>query len=176
MTGEAGAAAASKAKIMLDWALAEGVMVIHSLADIESTPPPNCRTGERLKGLLAKIAASPGAEDEVPELAYSKAPREYVVKKRLGVISGLSSQAAQDLLAEHDIKTLLICGISTSNAVLRTAVPATDNGFVVCVIGDACTDPDRELHEVVMGKLLPHQAYATDADKFVAEWRKAKSA
>jgi nicotinamidase-related amidase len=41
-----------------------------------------------------------------------------------------------NILAKNDIKSIVICGLSTSCAVLRTAVPASDDvddGFIVSV-------------------------------------------
>lgn len=47
-------------------------------------------------------------------------------------------------------------------------------GFVVSVIGDACSDPKEALHRVLVEEVLPSGAHVVDAETFMAEWMKAR--
>lgn len=165
-----GAAVVKKAKTMRDWAFKQGIMVVHSVVDVSAQPPATCKGAERIKGMLAQVAQDKEAAEEAAEIAFAKRAGEYIVLKHPGVVSGLKSKGARELLEEHGIRNLILCGISTSGAVLRTAVPATDDGFVVSVIEDACADRTAEVHEAVMKNLLPSRAHVATADEFIKAW------
>ena len=155
---------------MLDWAFTNKVMVIHSIVDVTGKPPPISKGAERITKLLAQIADDRHAAEEPAEIAFAKREREYLVFKHPGFVSGLKSAGVMDLLMEHGIKSLILCGISTSGAVLRTAVPATDDGFVVSVIHDACTDPVGGLHHTLVKSVLPSRAHVATAEEFMKGW------
>ncbi|KAK4952668.1 hypothetical protein LTR10_009474 [Elasticomyces elasticus] len=172
--GEPGAAAVATAVGMRDWALNHGITVVHSLVDVKSAPPPTCKGANRISAMLAGLKDDPAGGAEVPSLAFSQHASEYVVLKSPGVVSALQSKGVMELLAEQEIKSLVICGLSTSGAVMRTAVPATDEGFVVSVVSDACADRKEGVHTMVLETLLPNRVHVMSADEFVGEWSRAK--
>ena len=170
--GPKGPAILAKAKRMRDWALSRKIMVLHSVVDVHGKPPETCKGAERIMGMLEGIANDPGSAKEPTEIAFSQMNGEYIALKHPGFISGLRSKGAMDLLKEHDIRSLIICGLSTSGAVLRTAMPATDEGFVVSVIEDACADRVEGLHDMLMKTVLPSRAHVATAGQFLEEWDK----
>ncbi|KAK5113584.1 hypothetical protein LTR85_010813 [Meristemomyces frigidus] len=171
MCGSAGEDATANAALVRKWALEQGIMVLHSIVDINGEPAPNVKRRLRLTTMLATIKqSSPEAAEEAIQLAFAEQPNEHLVLKAPGVVSGLKSRGARELLAEHDIKSLIICGLSTSGAVLRTAVPATDDNFVVTVVSDACADPKAELHEILLEQVLSTRAHVVVAEE-VVQWQ-----
>ena len=165
----------AKAKRMREWALAQKIVIIHSIVDVTARPPSTCKGAERIAKMLADISDDQSTAEEPPGIAFSRNEEEFLVLKHPGTVSGLKSRDAASLLAEKEIKSLVICGISTSGAVLRTALPATDDGFIATVIQDGCCDPSEELHETLVGKILPSRAHVARAEDFIGEWAKADS-
>ncbi|KAK3075465.1 hypothetical protein LTR53_001173 [Teratosphaeriaceae sp. CCFEE 6253] len=171
--GDVGPAALAVAVQMRDWACEQDVTVVHSVVDVTAQVPPCTKGAVRLTTLLSTLRDDRDAVEKPAELAFAQRNGEYIVLKPPGVISGLKSQGAMDLLAQHDIKSLIICGLSTSGAVLRTATAATDEGFVASVVSDACADPKEGMHEIVLGTILPNRAHVMDAVELMAQWEKA---
>jgi len=149
------------------WARAYGIIVIHASVDAAQSPAPTTKGAERLSSVVADMVASGGVA-EPAELVERYDEQDLTFTRAPGVVSALKSPGLMDCLESRGIKSLVLCGLSTSGAVLRTAMPATDAGFVVTVVRDGCADPDREVHEMVMGKLLPARAWVVTHD----QWRK----
>jgi nicotinamidase-related amidase len=170
--GPTGQTAVATAAIMRDWALKNGIMVVHSVIDVEAPPPETYKGADRIKMMMAELAKDSSLAAESAELATNQSEREYVVLKRPGQVSALKSVGAMDLLKEHDVRSLILCGLSTSGAVLRTAAPAVDEGFVVSVIEDGCGDPKEDLHDMLMKTALPSGAHVVKAREFIAQWEK----
>ena len=126
--------------------------------------------------MLEEASKDRAAAEEPTEIAFSKADGEYIVLKHPGFHSGLKSSGAADLLSEHGIKSLIFCGLSTSGAVLRTAMPAADEGFIVTVVRDACADPIEGLHDTLLKSVLPSRAHIVTAEDFMDNWTKAVEA
>lgn len=162
----------AKGKTMRDWAFGHQVMVVHSIVDVTGKPPSTCKGAERITKMLEEIAIDRKSAEEPPAIAFGKKEREYRVLKHPGTVSGLKSTDMMELLSIHEIKSLILCGISTSGAILRTAVPATDEGFVVSVIEDACCDPVDGLHDTLMKSVLPSRTHVATAELFMKEWAK----
>ena len=168
--GDAGKEALGKAKVMRDWALARNIMVLHSVVDVQAKPPATCKGFERISQFLATAAADPNASEEPEKIAFSQRDHEYIALKHPGHHSALKSKGAMEILSEHGIKSLILCGLSTSGCVLRTAMPAADEGFIVSVIEDACMDPVPGLHDTLMKNVLPSRAHVATAEEFIQEW------
>lgn len=169
-----GKVATENAAKLREWALSRNILVIHSIVDINGKPTPVTKGLERLQGMLQGIRQDqPQAAEEDPTLAPKNKDLEHVVLKSPGIVSGLKSSDAVDLLAKKGIKHLIICGLSTSGAVLRTTVPATDDGFVVSVVSDACADPKEDIHKMLIETVLPSRAHVMDVATLISEWEKA---
>jgi nicotinamidase-related amidase len=59
------------------------------------------------------------------------------------------------------ITTLILAGIHSSGVMLSTIRDAADRDYRLLVLTDCTSDPDAELHEVLMSKVFPRQAYMT---------------
>lgn len=170
--GPEGIVALQKAKAIRQLALSRHIRVIHSISDITTKPPAICKGADRITKMLEEIKADKSSAEEHPEIAFSRADGEYLFLKDVRYISALKSTGMMQLLRENDIRSLILCGLSTSGAVLRTALSAPDEGFVVTVIQDACADPRENIHETVLGSILPSRANVATAEEFMSEWTK----
>ena len=61
-------------------------------------------------------------------------------------------------LRDRGVTSLALAGISTSGVVLSTVREAMDRDYRIVVLGDACADPDPEIHEFLIGRIFPRYA------------------
>ncbi|PVH73174.1 Isochorismatase hydrolase [Cadophora sp. DSE1049] len=147
-TGPKAWAAINVAVRMKSWAQSQGIPIIHCLLDISQSPFATC-----------KDAGSAGGEE--PEALRGQSENEVTFLRRPGYVSALKSPGLLEYLESKGIKSLILAGLSTSGCVMRTAVAASDEEFVVTVLSDGCMDPVEGLHDVVVGKLLNRGWVAT---------------
>ncbi len=94
--------------------------------------------------------------------AVAPRPEEPVVTKhRVGAFFGTDLDM---ILRANGIETLLLTGIATSGVVLSTLRHAADADYGVVVVQDCCSDPDAEVHRVLMEKVFPRQASVVTAE------------
>ncbi len=159
----------ARMRATIDLARQRGVTVGYvrvALTDVERDAVPG-----RNKTFSA-LAAGGGAtmHADAPETAVhgAVAPEagDIVVRKqRVGPFS-TTDLAAQ--LAERDIDTLVLAGISTSGVVLSTVRHAADADYRLYVLSDVTADTDREVHDVLMTKVFPRQAWVLTSDDLAA--------
>jgi nicotinamidase-related amidase len=112
---------------------------------------------------FSRIGTNRYVHEDEPGTAihHEIAPRgaDIVVrKKRVGAF------ATTDLdrkLKTAGITTLILAGIHSSGVMLSTIRDAADRDYRLLVLTDCTSDPDAELHEVLMSKVFPRQAYMT---------------
>lgn len=164
-------AALLKAKTMRDWALSKNIFVLHSIIDGTTEPRPTAKGRERMASVLSMVKENPAAAYEAPQIAVDPHnSNEAKVHKQLGNISGLKAEMAMEVLHERGIKSLIICGLSTSGAVLRASIGGADEGFIVTVIEDACADRVEGLHEMLVRHAMPMSVHVATAEEFAREY------
>lgn len=72
-------------------------------------------------------------------------------------------------LLQRGIKHLLVCGVSTNNAVEITTRFADDAGFAVTVLEDCCASGNAEMHRFAVEKVLPMFGRVTNSEAFLAQ-------
>jgi nicotinamidase-related amidase len=92
----------------------------------------------------------------------------HVVKRRISAFSG--SDLAM-VLHSHQIEHLILMGIATSGVVLSTVRDAFDADYRMTLVKDCCADPDPELHQVLIDKVLSRQASAVTAEDIIGQLR-----
>lgn len=162
-------AAQNVAVRMKAWAKSQGILVVHALNDINSTPFPTCKDAGMFESVMVAMRLSGG--EEVAALR-GDGDDEITFIRRTGYVSALRSPGLDDLLKAKGIKSLILTGLSTSSCVLRTAVAASDAEYVVSVISDACADNVEGVHDVVVEKLLNNRGYVATAAEFQAGFAK----
>lgn len=84
-----------------------------------------------------------------------------VLKRRVSPFRGTD---LAEVLRGYAATGLVVCGISTSGAVLSVVRDAADLDYDVTVLADACVDGDLETHEFVLGTMIPRQATVATVD------------
>lgn len=157
------AALATAAKIRV-WAKSQGIVVVHALIDVDKAPYPTCKGAERVSAVISAMKAGGGEEAEDLRQNYDNG--DITFTRTPGHVSALKSPGLQDFLHEKGIQSLILTGLSTSGCVLRTALSATDEEYVVTIISDACADSDQGIHDMLTQKLMLSRAYVTTAAEF----------
>ncbi|KIX95784.1 uncharacterized protein Z520_08492 [Fonsecaea multimorphosa CBS 102226] len=159
---------------MRDWALHKEMTVFHCLVDASpgSKPPNYSRISAIWKMYEAQFVEMPWLAHEPETLAARKhVDRELTVLRTPGSISALESHGLMNMLKEKGIKSLIIGGISTSGCVLSTARAATDHGYIVTVMEDACFDPVPGLHGMLVTHVLPVSAHVATSWEIQNAWK-----
>ena len=119
---------------------------------------------------VSGISATKKFPAEAPEsqIASELTPLagEIVVRKvRHGA---MSTTNLHEQLQARGIDTLILAGIATSGVVLSTVRDAADKDYRIFVIEDLCIDGDPQVHEVLMGKVFPRQAWIINSSQFLS--------
>jgi maleamate amidohydrolase len=96
----------------------------------------------KIPGLL-RLTATSRLSEIVPELAA--APKELTVQKNAP--SAFFETPLRSWLTQQKVKTLLVCGATTSGCVRATVVDAMSCGFPVIVLSDCVGDRASAPHE-----------------------------
>jgi nicotinamidase-related amidase len=143
----------------IDLARTHGVTI--GYVRVAFTDPDRAAVPDRNKSFSRLVAGTAAMATDSPETAMHPAiaPRDgdiVVCKKRVGPFS---TTDLADQLATRGIDTLILAGISTSGVVLSTVRQAADADYRLYVLADATADRDPEVHEVLMTKVFPRQAW-----------------
>jgi nicotinamidase-related amidase len=122
-------------------------------AELDAVPPAN-------KGFTAASAGRrmhAGAPETAVHPAIAPEPADIVVRKiRVGAFSTTDLDAQ---LRTAGIDTLVLAGVSTSGVVLSTVRDAADRDYRIYVLEDGCADRDSEVHDLLVHKVFPRQAW-----------------
>lgn len=136
-----------------------GMSVIHVMAHFregypEVNPHNRFYSGMLKSGMLqsADLSIHP---------AVAPQPAEVIVtKSRAGAFSGTDLEV---ILRSQAISHLVLCGITTSNAVLATLVEAAERDYELTVLSDCCADKEDVQH-VLMTAIFPQWAEVITAE------------
>lgn len=101
-------------------------------------------------------------EDPATAVHERLAPREGDIVVRKIRYGGMSTTDLDRRLRERGITTLVVCGVSTGGVVLSTVLDAADRDYRLYVLSDGVADPDAEVHDVLLRKVLPSRAHIVD--------------
>lgn len=165
--------AAEKTAALKSWAKTQNIQVAHALIDHQEDPPEHSKGFPRTSHILGVLRSDIAANwDEPAGIRPEAGDDEPLFTRRAGLVSALTSRLPTDInawLAEKGYKSLILAGLSTGGCTLRTATSATDAGFVVSVIEDACADKPH-VHKVLVEDLLPMRAHVFNFEGFTKQW------
>lgn len=168
-----GPAAVSSAAALRAWARDRGMLVVHCMIDLRATTAAERKMAKRTNGVRDRMRGeAPTTKGEVAEVEAEAG--EYIFYRPPSHVSAMGSYGLREFLREHDVRSLVLAGFSTSGCVINTAKGAADEGFSVTVVEDACGDRDASVHEMIMGKLLIGQAHVVGREEFVGAWKREK--
>jgi nicotinamidase-related amidase len=130
-----------------------GMLVIHTreghLPDLSDAPPAKIQRGQPSKrigdyGPMGRILirGEPG-HDIIPEL-YPDFGEVVIDKPGKGAFYATE---LGDVLQQHNIDTLLVCGVTTEVCVHTTVREGNDRGYRCVVLADCCASYFPEFHE-----------------------------
>jgi nicotinamidase-related amidase len=83
-------------------------------------------------------------------------------------VSAFAGSELDLILHSQEIDTLVLTGIITSGVVLSTVRDASDRDYRLTVLSDACDDPDREVHSILVDRVFPRQAQVITVDEWAS--------
>jgi nicotinamidase-related amidase len=141
-----------------------GIQVIYIRVELRpghvGVSPRNKRL-TRLQPVLQRGA--PGLEIH-PSLAPEE--RDIVLTKHR--VSSFVGSGLDVVLSSLGVTCLVLAGVSTSTAVLGTAMAAADMDFGLHVLSDACFDTRTDTHDRLMKDVFPAMATVLSAEEWAA--------
>ncbi|OLZ61359.1 isochorismatase [Streptomyces sp. IMTB 2501] len=101
-------------------------------------------------------------EDPATAIHERLAPQDGDIIVRKIRYGGMSTSDLDQQLRKRGITTLVVSGISTSGVVLSTVIDAADRDYQLYVLSDGVADPDTEVHNVLLHRILPSRAHIVD--------------
>ncbi|WP_406206107.1 cysteine hydrolase [Kitasatospora sp. NBC_01560] len=101
-------------------------------------------------------------EDAATAVHERLVPRDGDIVVRKTRFGALSTTDLDRQLRERGITTLVVAGISTGGVVLSTVLDAADRDYRIHVLSDGIADPDAEVHDVLLRRVLPTRAHVID--------------
>jgi nicotinamidase-related amidase len=172
MSGSKCAAPLAVAAEMRTWAKSQGIHIIHCLVDINDTVIPTLKDPARITNFLTAMRTSGGEEAEV---LLENSEYEMTFTRKPGYVSALKSPGLQEYLEGNGVKSLIMTGLSTSGCVMRTALAAADEEFIVTVIRDACADRVDHVHDLLVGSVLGGRAWVCTGGEFRDGYQMART-
>ncbi|MFB6871634.1 cysteine hydrolase family protein [Streptomyces sp. NPDC056323] len=119
---------------------------------------------------FAPLAQHRAMHHEEPAAAVHErlAPQDGDIIVRKVRHGGMSTTDLDQQLRERGITTLVVSGISTGGVVLSTVVDAADRDYRLYVLSDGVADPDPEVHNVLLHRVLPSRAHIIDTTELHA--------
>ncbi|SFX61475.1 cysteine hydrolase [Streptomyces atratus] len=113
---------------------------------------------------FAPLAQHRVMHHEDPSAAINErlAPQDGDIVVRKIRYGGMSTTDLDQQLRERGITTLVVSGVSTSGVVLSTVIDAADRDYQLYVLSDGVADPDTEVHDVLLHRVLPSRAHIID--------------
>ena len=158
-------------RVALDGAHGTGIPVVYIqvlLRPGRAGVSPRNKRLTRLHEMLTEGA--PGLEI-LP--AVAPLPEDFVLTKHR--VSSFAGSGLEVLLRSLDVTHLVLAGVSTSTAVLATALAAADLDFELTVLSDACFNGSALAeHELLVDELFPAIAEVMTADQWVVQRDEAR--
>ncbi|EGP5537605.1 cysteine hydrolase [Enterococcus faecium] len=77
-------------------------------------------------------------------------------------------------LRRRGIETIILSGVATTNGVYATALDAFQHGYHVVLAEDACSDRDKESHQLFINKIFPKTARIRSTKQIIEAIQQSK--
>ncbi|CAF0778875.1 unnamed protein product [Adineta steineri] len=110
---------------------------------------------------FSAVAGSRRMQIDTPDAAFHKnvAPQAGDIVVRKTRVGAFSTTDLDQQLRQRGITNLILAGVSTSGAVLSTVRDAADRDYQLYILVDGTADLDPEVHDILIKKVFPRQAY-----------------
>lgn len=151
-------------------ARAAGVQVIYittSFRPAYTDLHPNNPSTATIKSSTQFIQGDPSTQIH-PAVSPDASRGDTVVNKRR--VSAFAGTDLELVLRCLDVRNdLVVCGLSTSGAVLSTVRQAADLDYRLTVLKDLCLDRDAEVHGVLMDRVFVRQARVVASSEWLVD-------
>ena len=125
-----------------------------------AAPSRDSRSFIELPGAAALLPRLAGASDAARSrgvrIGYVRLGFDFLTRKtRVGAFSTTDSDQQ---LRDRKIDTLILAGLTSSEAVLSNVRDAVDRDYHVYTLEDCCSERDQDVHDLLMQKISPRQA------------------
>jgi nicotinamidase-related amidase len=150
---------------LIEAARKSGIRVIYVVVGFrpgypEVSPQNRLFAGIRESGRFLESSAG----TEVHPALAPKVGDVVVTKHRVSAFAGTDLEM---ILRANGIDTLVLSGIATSGVVLSTIRHAADADYRLVVVADCCSDPDPEVHRVLVEKIFARAATVATAEALI---------
>ncbi|CAF1086090.1 unnamed protein product [Adineta steineri] len=110
---------------------------------------------------FSAVVGSRRMQIDTPDAAFHKnvAPQAGDIVVRKTRVGAFSTTDLDQQLRQRGITNLILAGVSTSGAVLSTVRDAADRDYQLYILVDGTADLDPEVHDILIKKVFPRQAY-----------------
>ena len=77
-------------------------------------------------------------------------------------------------LRRRGIETIILSGVATTNSVYATALDAFQHGYHIVLAEDACSDRDKESHQLFIKKIFPKTARVRSTKQIIEAIQQSK--
>ncbi|HBL3576263.1 TPA: cysteine hydrolase [Enterococcus faecium] len=77
-------------------------------------------------------------------------------------------------LRRSGIETIILSGVATTNGVYATALDAFQHGYHIVLAEDACSDRDKESHQLFIKKIFPKTARVRSTKQIIEAIQQSK--
>ena len=77
-------------------------------------------------------------------------------------------------LRRRGIETIILSGVATTNGVYATALDAFQHGYHIVIAEDACSDRDKESHQLFIKKIFPKTARVRSTKQIIEAIQQSK--
>ncbi|HAR1444055.1 TPA: cysteine hydrolase [Enterococcus faecium] len=77
-------------------------------------------------------------------------------------------------LRRRGIETIILSGVATTNGVYATALDAFQHGYHIVLAEDACSDRDKESHQLFIKKIFPKTARVLSTKQIIEAIQQSK--
>ena len=77
-------------------------------------------------------------------------------------------------LRRRGIETIILSGVATTNGVYATALDAFQHGYHIVLAEDACSDRDKESHQLFIKKIFPNTARVRSTKQIIEAIQQSK--
>ena len=77
-------------------------------------------------------------------------------------------------LLRRGIETIILSGVATTNGVYATALDAFQHGYHIVLAEDACSDRDKEPHQLFIKKIFPKTARVRSTKQIIEAIQQSK--
>lgn len=156
----------ARAGEVLEKVRSKGVVVGHVRVAFEESDYQAIPERNKAFSTLGAIKRFPAAAPD-SQIVAELAPVDGEISVRKTRVGAMSTTNLEEQLQGKGIDTLVLAGIATSGVVLSTVRAGADKDFRILVLSDLCLDADPQVHQVLIEKVFPRQAWVMSSEDFL---------